>query len=485
MIENEMSTTIAAIEEEKFVLSAMQIREGECVPAVAAILSADDFYRTQHRIVYRASVKLYNEGTPPNVLSLIQKLTNTGELEKVGRAFLYMLTEYANTTAYVDAYCRIIKEKSNLRRIKAAAEKVAQNANNATLPANQIITTAMTEFNAITGAVEVSKISSFGDYFNQHIISALDHTSRYSERKTGFDNIDQAQLFSPGLYVLGATPAAGKTTFAWQLLEQLAKNGESCIFCSYEMSVLELYTKSVARELLNRNPDADPLTLFSAAKIRRYKAEDLPKSVTDVMSDFAGSKLPLKVIELRNETVDELLNLLRPMCTGVDKAPVVCIDYLQIIPFDKDITKLGVDDTVRKLKSFQRDTGTTFIVVSSFNRANYLLPVSFESFKESGGIEYTADVVWGLQLNIMNKINSSMAQTKARKMVDDAKKEIPREIQLKCLKNRQGANYDCYFRYFAANDCFLAVDNFNERVPTAQIAAPPSNNPDYDYDEDE
>ena len=129
----------------------------------------------------------------------------------------------------------------------------------------------------------------------------------------------------------------------------------------------------------------------------------------------------------------------------------------------KDVTKLGVDDTVRKLKAFQRDTNTTFIVVSSFNRANYLLPVSFESFKESGGIEYTADVVWGLQLHIMNQFNSSMVQTKARKMVDDAKKEVPRKVQLKCLKNRQGANYDCYFRYFAANDCFVPTDGFDDK----------------------
>ena len=116
MIEKEMSTPIAAIEEEKFVLSAMQIRNGECIPAVMAVLEPDDFYRPKHRIVYRASLKLYAEGTPPNVLSLVRELQKTNQLENVSLEFLYMLTEYAHTTAYVPAYCKIIKEKANLRR---------------------------------------------------------------------------------------------------------------------------------------------------------------------------------------------------------------------------------------------------------------------------------------------------------------------------------------------------------------------------------
>ena len=455
MIEKKMSTPIADNSAEQHLLSALLIRNGECVPAVTAILSADDFYSPKNRVAFRTIVNLYGKGSPPNLISIMDELRKTGELEKVGVEYIFSLDQWASTNAYAESHAKIIKEKSNLRRAKSAAEKVIQDAEKGIMPVADILSAATSEFNAINSTTDVSKISTFGDYFNHHIISALDESSKYGNRKTGFSNIDSAQFFSPGLYVLGATPAAGKTTFAWQLLEQLAKSGEQCIFCSYEMSALELYCKSVARELLNRYPDVDPFTLYSAAKIRRTSISNLPQSVIDVMSDFADSTLPLRVIELRNENVDALLNLLRPMCKDKEKAPVVCIDYLQIIPSDKDVTKLGVDDTVRKLKAFQRDTNTTFIVVSSFNRANYLLPVSFESFKESGGIEYTADVVWGLQLHIMNQFNSSMVQTKARKMVDDAKKEVPREIQLKCLKNRQGANYDCYFRYFAANDCFV------------------------------
>ena len=174
----------------------------------------------------------------------------------------------------------------------------------------------------------------------------------------------------------------------------------------------------------------------------------------------------LQIIELQDESVDDLLNRIRPLCLQSKKAPVVCLDYLQIIPHNKDNIKLGIDDTVRKLKKFQRDTNTTFIVISSFNRSNYNQAVSFESFKESGGIEYSADVVWALQLHILNQIKGGADISQTRKKIDDAKKSQPRQIHLKCLKNRQGSNYDCFFNYFSAHDFFEPCEKFEDNDKT-------------------
>ena len=171
----------------------------------------------------------------------------------------------------------------------------------------------------------------------------------------------------------------------------------------------------------------------------------------------------MRVLELQDETVEDLLTLLKPLCAKKKKAPVVCLDYLQIVPTNRESTKLGIDDAVRKLKKFQRDTNTTFIVISSFNRTNYAQSVSFESFKESGNIEYTADVVWALQLNVMNEIKGGELVSETRRKIDGAKKQQPRQIHLKCLKNRQGTNYDCFFEYHSAHDCFEPCAPFNEK----------------------
>jgi len=158
-----------------------------------------------------------------------------------------------------------------------------------------------------------------------------------------------------------------------------------------------------------------------------------------------------------------LLRLIRPYCNDKKKSPVVCLDYLQIVPPSSDLQsdKARIDDIVHKLKTFQRETNTTFIVISSFNRMNYYQQVSFESFKESGNIEYTADVVWALQLNVTNDIKIGATISDTRKKFEDAKRQKPRQIHLKCLKNRQGQNYDCYFNYYSAHDYFEDCKNFD------------------------
>ena len=308
----------------------------------------------------------------------------------------------------------------------------------------------------VTSQVVQNKAINRQCYFQKFYQNESNAMQHYSQRKTGFYNIDDVQIFSPGLYVIGATPAAGKTTFCWQLLEQLHKNGESCVFCSYEMSALELFSKSMARELFLR----DKSTSLTSADIRCGATSDILAAVhADFMADDNGG---VNLFSLHDENIDELLRLIRPFCSDKKKSPVVCLDYLQIVPPSNDIQlvsdKARIDDIVHKLKTFQRETNTTFIVISSFNRLNYYQQVSFESFKESGNIEYTADVVWALQLSVANDIKIGADISSTRKKFEDAKRQQPRHIQLKCLKNRQGQNYDCYFLYYSAHDFFQPMD---------------------------
>ena len=395
-------------------------------------------------------MRLYTKGEPIDYLAVEEELRKSGDFGKIDHLYLLHLIDATFTTARAEYHAHIIKEKANLRKLIELGEIIIDEAEQGIKSPSEISSFAQQYFNNITHAVSHSKKISFSDFFANHFDSAIEQMKAYSERTSGFDNLDQFQFFHPGLYVIGATPAAGKTTFCWQLLEQLARNGETCIYCSYEMSQLELFSKSLARELFKRVPNTE----LTAADIRRG-AWSLQLAAT--RDDFAKSKLDLSILELQDESVDDLLSLLKPLCLDKAKAPVVCLDYLQIVPSSRDSAKLGVDDSVRKLKKFQRDTNTTFIVISSFNRTNYTQSVSFESFKESGNIEYTADVVWALQFFVLNSINPSNIAD-SRKKIDAAKKKQPRQIQLKCLKNRQGTNYDCFFKYFSAHDYFEPCD---------------------------
>ena len=151
------------------------------------------------------------------------------------------------------------------------------------------------------------------------------------------------------------------------------------------------------------------------------------------------------------------------------------MDYLQIIrPLDpKQNTKDAVDGHVRALKKLQTDNDLVLLVISSLNRQNYLTPVDFESFKESGGIEYTADVIWGLQLQIMNGdlFDKKDKLKEKREKVKAAKLENPRKIELVCLKNRYGkSSYSCGFKYYPQFDYFVPQTDFDGFVDGADLS---------------
>ena len=447
------------VDAEKELLSALLVRNGEKIPAVAAIVSAADFYRPEHRIIFRTILNLYAQDIPPNILSVFNELQKMKS--KVEFSYLRSIAESSFTNAYAVAHAKIVKEKSDLRRLMEAAEKLFQAAQQGIIPPAEIIAAHQSTLEEINRTGSATKNTAFVDYFAEPFDTDVTEMKAYTNRKTGFENIDAVQFFTPGLYVIEATPAAGKTTFCWQLIEQLARRGERCIYCSYEMSRLELFSKSLAREVFSRNKS----TKLTSAQIRRggWSLE-----LDYAREDFLNSEIDLRVLELQDETIDDLLTLLKPLCTDKAKAPVVCLDYLQIVPTKRESTKLEIDDAVRKLKKFQRDTNTTFIVISSFNRTNYAQEVSFESFKESGNIEYTADVVWALQLDVMNRIKVGDLVSETRRKIDEAKKQQPRQIQLRCLKNRQGTNYDCFFEYFSAHDYFEPCAAFSA------VASPPT-----------
>ena len=295
------------------------------------------------------------------------------------------------------------------------------------------------------------QVYSFTEYFDGEFFRDIEITAKYSERKTGFENIDASQIFMPGLYMLGALPASGKTTFAWQLLNQMAEKGEPCVYCSFEMSRAELFTKSIVREFYRKNPQMSERLNLTSANIRRGAMRG-SRELQEQAAEFAKSATNLRVAELSNTSVTELIEGLKPFVAGVDRSPVICVDYLQIIPSKN--SKVGsvkekIDEVMLRLKDFQRETQATLLVISSFNRENYYQPVSFSSFKESGAIEYSADCIWGLE-NYGVDAEGKLDKGEVIKM----SREKVRKVKFSCLKNRNGGAYECFFRYHAAYDYF-------------------------------
>lgn len=284
--------------------------------------------------------------------------------------------------------------------------------------------------------------------------------------KTGFSNLDEAQgggLYS-GLYVLAAISSLGKTSFALQMADQIAAGGHDVLYFSLEQSRLELVTKSIARNTVTINPDTGKHDFSYGVKsmqIRKGFWGPTVRAAADRYKDAVKDKV--SIIEGNfNCNVTYINEYVRRYMQQNGTKPVIFVDYLQILqpaPVDrKQSTKEAIDNIVTELKRISRSLDLTIIVISSVNRSNYLTPIDFESLKESGGIEYSCDVVWGLQLQCLNEeLFSAEKKTKQKRArIKEAKAANPREIELVCLKNRFGiSSYSCYYNYFPANDLFI------------------------------
>ena len=141
------------------------------------------------------------------------------------------------------------------------------------------------------------------------------------------------------------------------------------------------------------------------------------------------------------------------------------IDYLQIIaPADMRATdKQNTDKAVLELKRLSRDYSIPVIGISSFNRDNYTAPVNLASFKESGAIEYSSDVLIGLQYEGMDyqegeadKAREKRIRELMKEAVDAGKAGKPQKIQVKILKNRNGSKGDTLLDFYPMFNYFTA-----------------------------
>lgn len=455
---------------ENFVLSAMLLKNGECIPKVLELLNADDFAAPANRIFFAAIVKIFLRGEVPNVLTLSKDLMASGEFDKVGIEKVYSLTEWANTTAYVEQFCKDIKAASDNRKLIEIASKIAQNAREGVLNPSDIVRDTQAALDALQANYEVSQLTDANSYLEHDFFADLEDEANSAVISTGFWNLDQNLPLTPGLYIFGAEPAMGKTTFIWQLLENLARDGCSCVYCSYEMSKKAMFRKSVARTIFT---DIDPTTELTAANLHNnFKYLSHEMTIRGAVNKIRDANMDLKVLELHGENIDNLIRKLTPLA-NTDKQLVICIDYVQIVAVEGKDGKAAVDEVLRRLSVFQRDTNSIIFVVSSFNRAGYRQPISYSSFKESGALEYSAVALLGLQLAAVNKISGKENAIELDKIISAALKAQPRQVILRCIKYRNGSNFDCFFNYYSAHDTFEPCDGFLS-TDGEDIADPPA-----------
>jgi replicative DNA helicase len=313
--------------------------------------------------------------------------------------------------------------------------------------------------------------TSAGVFVKESFITELERADK-GAIPTGFQELDRlldGGLYA-GLYFIGAISSLGKTTIAMQIADQAAQAGHDVLIFSLEMSRHELIAKSLSRLTFIYDDSPDNRNAKYTRRILNVKdhLNFNPRELQllqDALKEYGEYGARIFIREgIGDVKISDIKTALEEHKRYTGRVPLVIIDYLQIIaPHDMRASdKQNTDKAVTELKRMSRDFGASILSISSFNRDNYSQAVNMAAFKESGAIEYSSDVLIGLQAKGAGQKNFD---------VDAAKKKNPREIQLKILKNRNGEtgdtiNFEYYPRFNHFREVGIAKPDENKQTIT-------------------
>ena len=250
-----------------------------------------------------------------------------------------------------------------------------------------------------------------------------------------------------GVCILGAVSSIGKTTLTVQIADHIASTGRPVLFVTIEQSAQEIVAKSISRIMKQREDVAvSARDVLSKAKRDSWGNGEMFQKLDRAFVAYTTDISPhMRIMEgVRQPSVDDVRAAAEAMAEHEGVPPVVFIDYLQLLaPMDdRDTDKQAVDKNVMSIRQMARDMKTVVFAISSLNRSSYSGTVALDSFKESGAIEYGADVLLGLQPRNMGERLSDVPETKrkteAEKLVRKAKAAVERPCEIVVLKQRNG-----------------------------------------------
>lgn len=312
-------------------------------------------------------------------------------------------------------------------------------------------------------------------YSLQSFLKSIEESKRAAFIPTGYsplDNILDGGLYA-GLYIIGAISSLGKTTFCLNVADNIAQAGHDVLIFSLEMARNELIAKSISRltlikDLAENGSTAHAKTTRGILTGTRYPdySQTERELIQRSIASYGEYAKNIYITEgVGNVGIEEIREKVRKHIKFTGKPPVVVIDYLQIIaPADLRATdKQNTDKAVLELKRLSRDYSIPIIGISSFNRDSYTAPVNMAAFKESGAIEYSSDVLIGLQYEGMDyqegeadKARDKRIRELMKQAVEDGKAGKPQKIQVKVLKHRNGSKGDAYLDFYPMFNYFTA-----------------------------
>lgn len=381
------------IESEKSFLGAILI-DPDVMSDVADKITADEFYEPAHQKIFSAMLRLHDDNTSIDLLTLSRELKKGNELKEVGgRVYLVEIAESVPTAAGVTTYAGYIRDAATKRKYIHAAAEITDIALGDELSGKDLndkveglILNANKEYGS-SDVVSFEQLAS--DAFNR-IEDMVENPDRLRGLRTGFTDLDKAimGLNKSKLLILAARPAMGKSTLAQNIMTNVAmKEKKPVVYFTLEMGNDELTDR-----ILSAHAGIDNQRIQSG----QLKGDDFTK-ITEAISELSDA--PILIDQSAALSVLEIRTKARRMHRK-HKLGLIVIDYLQLMQasrVSKDPNRVQeVSEISRGLKLLARELDVPVLALSQLSRAvdgrNDKRPV-LSDLRESGSIEQDADVV--------------------------------------------------------------------------------------------
>lgn len=382
------------LEAEEAVLGAMLLSSSAAVGTVSELLSASDFYRGSHGLVFGACVELWGRGEPVDPITVADLLEQRGELERAGgRARLAELAALVSATANVAHYARIVRDAAVLRGLVGAGLEIARLGREREGEPQVLVDEAERLVFELATRGTRQGFRRLGPVLTEMFdgVRALyESGGELTGVPSGFRELDRLTAgFQPGnLVIVAARPSIGKSAFALGLAGNLAvrHNVPVAVF-SLEMSALEVAERLVCIE--------GRLEL-SALRAGRLQESDWPRLAEACRRLEAA---PVHYDDEASVTLAELRSRARRLKMREPALGLVLVDYLQLLSTGRH--RAGervqeVSEISRGLKMLARDLDVPVVAVSQLSRQLEQRadkrPI-LSDLRDSGAIEQDADMV--------------------------------------------------------------------------------------------
>jgi replicative DNA helicase len=357
----------------------------------------DDFYRQDHRLIYRVIARLANEGHPVDVVTVGEELERLNEIESAGgMAYLGDLVEKTPSATNVRAYAEIVHERAVLRRLIAVSGEISDSAFN---PQGRKTAALLDEAERKVFKISESRAGQEGGPQSvnpvltktlERIDTLFNSTNTITGVTTGFKDLDEmtSGLQPSDLVIVAARPSMGKTAFAMNLVESVLIKGEKPVL----VFSMEMPADSILMRMISS------LGQINQTRVRSGKLEedDWPR-LTSAVSMLKDR--PLYIDDTAGLSPAEVRSRSRRVAREIKQDfGMIMIDYLQLmqIPGMNEGRTAEISEISRSLKALAKELNCPVVALSQLNRSLENRPDKRpmnSDLRESGAIEQDADVI--------------------------------------------------------------------------------------------